>query len=121
MTDRIVLERFVEGNDHDAFRVLIDRHGAMVLAVCRSILREKHDAEDAFQTTFLTLARRAATIKKSDSVAPWLHRVALRVSHRVRHRESRKTAPLNRFDRTESRCARSNSVIFPSFRWFTRK
>ena len=76
MNDTEVLQRFVWANDPDAFRVLIDRHGPMVLAVCRTVLREQHDAEDAFQSTFLVLARRAGTIKRRDSIAPWLHRVA---------------------------------------------
>ena len=65
-----MLERFVRRNDPDAFRVLIDRHGPMVLAVCRTVLREQHDAEDAFQTTFLALARRAGTIKHTGQHRP---------------------------------------------------
>jgi len=84
MTDRQLLHRFVSVNDPDAFKVLIDRHGPMVLSVCRSVLSEQHDVEDAFQTTFVTLARRAGTIKHSDTIAPWLHRVALRVAHKSR-------------------------------------
>jgi RNA polymerase sigma-70 factor (ECF subfamily) len=84
MTDRQLLERFVTLNDPDAFETLIDRHGPMVLAVCRAVLREQHDAEDAFQSTFLALARRAVTIKQSETIAPWLHRVALRVARKAR-------------------------------------
>jgi RNA polymerase sigma factor (sigma-70 family) len=68
----------------DAFQVLIERHGPMVLAVCRSVLRKPCDAEDAFQETFLAFARRAGTIKHSESIAPWLHRVALRRALRAR-------------------------------------
>ena len=86
MTERQLLDRFVTANDPDAFRALIERHGPMVLAVCRTVLREHQDVEDAFQTTFLALARRAATIKHSETVAPWLHRVALRVAKRARFR-----------------------------------
>ena len=84
MTERQLLHRFVTANDPDAFRVLIDRHGPMVLAVCRSVLREQHDVEDAFQNTFLALARRAGTIKHRDTIGPWLHRVALRVAQKAR-------------------------------------
>jgi RNA polymerase sigma factor (sigma-70 family) len=86
MTEREVLERFVTAKDPDAFRVLVDRHGPMVLGVCRSVLREQHDAEDAFQNTFLALARHAGKIKQRDSIAPWLHRVAVRAARQARRR-----------------------------------
>jgi RNA polymerase sigma factor (sigma-70 family) len=92
MTERQLLDRFVTANDPDAFRALIERHGPMVLAVCRNVLRETHDAEDAFQNTFLALARRAAMIKNSETIAPWLHRVALRVAKKARFRASRRRA-----------------------------
>lgn len=84
MRERELLERFINGNDQAAFRALIDRHGPMVLGVCRSLLKEPHDAEDAFQNIFLILARRAGTIKHRDSIGPWLHRVAVRVATRTR-------------------------------------
>lgn len=90
MTDRQLLERFVTGNDPDAFRVLVERHGPMVLSVCRNVLRESHDVEDAFQNTFLALARRAGTIQKRDTLGPWLHRVALRVALRARFQAGRR-------------------------------
>jgi RNA polymerase sigma factor (sigma-70 family) len=88
MTERQLLHRFVTANDPDAFRVLIERHGPMVLAVCRSILRQRHDAEDAFQNTFLELARHAGTIRNGETIGPWLHRVAVRTAHKARHRTS---------------------------------
>ena len=77
-SERQLLECFVAKNDPDAFRVLIERHGAKVLAVCRSVLRARHDAEDVFQDTFLALARMAHTIKHSDRLGAWLRRTALR-------------------------------------------
>jgi RNA polymerase sigma factor (sigma-70 family) len=86
MTDGQLLQRFVTTNDPDAFRGLIDRHGPMVLAVCRSVLRDLHDVEDAFQNTFLALARRAGTIRHDETIGPWLHRVAFRVAHKSRQR-----------------------------------
>jgi RNA polymerase sigma-70 factor (ECF subfamily) len=92
MTDREMLERFVRTNDSDAFRVLVERHGPMVLALCRTVLRQPHDAEDAFQNTFLALARHASAIRNRESIAPWLHRVALRVARGARRRESRNRA-----------------------------
>jgi RNA polymerase sigma factor (sigma-70 family) len=92
MTERQLLERFVAANDPDAFKVLIERHGPMVLGACRSILRQPHDVEDAFQITFLTLARRASTIKHSATIGPWLHRVAVRVAYRARYRAHQQRA-----------------------------
>jgi RNA polymerase sigma factor (sigma-70 family) len=86
MTDRQLLQRFVAANDAEAFRALIDRHGPMVLSVCRSVLRAQHDAEDAFQSTFLVLARRAGTIKQAETIGAWLHRVAFRVAHKSRRK-----------------------------------
>src|SRR5438270_13734736 len=84
MTERQLLERFVTANDPDACRVLRERHGPMVLSVCRTVLREPHDVEDAFQSTFLALARHAGTIQRRDTIGPWLHRVALRVAQKAR-------------------------------------
>jgi RNA polymerase sigma factor (sigma-70 family) len=78
MTARQLLDYFVTANDPDAFRDLIERHCPMVLAICRKVLRTQHDVEDAFQDTFLALARGAHTIKHSSTIGPWLHRVALR-------------------------------------------
>jgi RNA polymerase sigma factor (sigma-70 family) len=103
MTERQLLECFVTANDPDAFRALIERHGPMVLAVCRNVLREQHDVEDAFQDTFLALARGARTIKHSETVGPWLHRVALRRAQKARFEAfERRVRESNRTDsRTE--------------------
>jgi RNA polymerase sigma factor (sigma-70 family) len=84
MSERELLERFVGDNDHEAFRALIERHGPMVLGICRRVISAPHDVEDAFQTTFLILARSAGTIKQRDSIGPWLRRVALRVARKAR-------------------------------------
>jgi RNA polymerase sigma factor (sigma-70 family) len=66
-----------------AFETLVRQHGPMVLATCRGVLRNEHDAEDAFQATFLVLARRAGSLRNGDRLGPWLHRVALRASERA--------------------------------------
>lgn len=84
MTDEELLERFITANDSDAFRHLMEKHGPMVMAVCRSVLRNSHDVEDAFQNTFVSLALRACTIERGNCVGPWLHRVALRMANKIR-------------------------------------
>jgi RNA polymerase sigma factor (sigma-70 family) len=87
LDDEQLLDRFISAHaefSELAFEVLMDRHGPMVLRVCREILRDGHDAEDAFQATFLVLARKAASIRERTSVASWLHGVARRVASRAR-------------------------------------
>jgi RNA polymerase sigma factor (sigma-70 family) len=99
MTERQLLECFVTTNDPEAFAVLIERHGPMVLAVCRAVLREEQDVEDAFQDTFLVLVRRAGTIKHHERIGPWLHRVALRRAWQARFAASqRRLRERNRID-----------------------
>jgi RNA polymerase sigma factor (sigma-70 family) len=88
-TDGELLERFVCRRDEDAFTTLVQRHGAMVLGVCRRLLKDGHDAEDACQAAFLVLARRAGSIRKRESVGSWLYGVAYRASANVRRRVAR--------------------------------
>jgi RNA polymerase sigma factor (sigma-70 family) len=83
MSDGQLLEHFLSRGGEAgelAFSVLVERHGPMVLRVCRGVLGDRHDAEDAFQATFLALVRGAGSIRRRDSVACWLHGAALRVS-----------------------------------------
>jgi RNA polymerase sigma factor (sigma-70 family) len=93
LTDGQLLGRF-EGGDAEAsglaFEALVERHGSMVLRVCRGVLRDPHDAQDAFQATFLVLVRRAGSIRDRDSLASWLHGVALRVAAHARAGEARR-------------------------------
>jgi RNA polymerase sigma factor (sigma-70 family) len=80
LSDSKLLERFVDGRDEAAFTVLIERHGPMVLGVCRRALANAHDAEDACQAVFLVLARKASSVRRQTSLGSWLHGVAGRVS-----------------------------------------
>src|SRR5689334_15674657 len=74
-----LLRRFVARGDEVAFEVLVARHGPMVLGVCRRMLRDPHDVDDAFQATFLVLVKKAAALRDADGVGPWLYGVASRV------------------------------------------
>ncbi len=82
--DAELLRRFAAERDEAAFAILLRRHSPLVFAVCRQVLRDAHDAEDAFQATFLVLARKAASIRKQQSLAAWLHRVAVNVARTAR-------------------------------------
>ena len=78
--DGQLLSRYSGSKDEVAFEALVARHGPMVLATCRAILKNEHDVEDAFQATFLVLARKAGSIRGGDALGGWLHRVAYRAS-----------------------------------------
>jgi RNA polymerase sigma factor (sigma-70 family) len=86
-TDRELLERFTahRGDSAEAaFAILVERHAPMVLATCRRLLGDAHDAEDAAQATFLVLARKARTIRSGQAVGGWLHAVAVRIASKAR-------------------------------------
>jgi RNA polymerase sigma factor (sigma-70 family) len=95
LTDAQLLERFVTRRDEVAFEVLVRRHGPKVLGVCRRLLRQEQDAEDAFQATFLVLVRKAASIGRSQAVGPWLYRVAYRLALRAKVQADKRAARLN--------------------------
>jgi RNA polymerase sigma factor (sigma-70 family) len=88
--DEQLLRCFLADRDESAFRLLVERHGRMVLSVCRHVLRQHQDAEDAFQATFLVLARKAASIRKEVALASWLYGVAYRTALKVRSEACRR-------------------------------
>jgi RNA polymerase sigma factor (sigma-70 family) len=83
-TDTELLKRFLANRDENAFEVLVRRHGPMVLALCRRILREPQDADDAFQATFLVFVRKATSIAKPELLGNWLYGVASRTARAAR-------------------------------------
>ena len=93
LTDGQLLERFATDRGEAAelaFAVLVERHGPMVLRVCRGVLNNPHDTQDAFQATFLVLVRKARALWVRDSLGPWLHQVAYRTASCVRSTDARR-------------------------------
>jgi RNA polymerase sigma factor (sigma-70 family) len=88
-SDSELLDRFARLRDEDAFAVLVARHGPMVLNACRRVLGDPHAAEDAFQATFLVLARKAASVRRPETLAGWLFGVASRVAREARRSRAR--------------------------------
>src|SRR5438105_2124442 len=98
MSDGRLLGRFLERREESVFEAIVHRHGPMVWGVCRRVLRDHHDAEDAFQATFLVLARKASSVKEREKLGNWLYGVAhqtamkaraTRAKRRVRERPAR--------------------------------
>jgi RNA polymerase sigma factor (sigma-70 family) len=95
LSDEELLDRFVDGGDDAAeavFRAIVVRHGPMVLGVCRHVLNQLQDAEDAFQATFLVLARKAGSIRDRRVLAHWLYEVAYRIAMRAKSNGGRRRA-----------------------------
>lgn len=90
--DSVLLHRFHAARDEEAFTALVARHGPLVLSICQQVLQCEQDAEDAFQATFLVLARKAASIRPGASVASWLHGTAYRTALKARVARRRRTA-----------------------------
>src|SRR5881275_478256 len=83
-TDAHLLAQFVKERDEEAFAALMGRHGPMVLGVGRRVLRGRQDADDVFQATFLVLVRKAASLRRPESLGNWLYGVAYRIALQAR-------------------------------------
>jgi RNA polymerase sigma factor (sigma-70 family) len=92
LTDRQLLERFASHQDESAFEALVQRHAPLVYGVCLRVLNEAESAADAFQATFLVLARKAASIRKHEALGSWLHGVAARIALKARSQAARRRA-----------------------------
>jgi RNA polymerase sigma factor (sigma-70 family) len=102
-SDEELLRAFATGGDESAFAAIVRRYGRLVLGICRRALRHEQDAEDAFQATFLVLARNAASIRKGGSLPSWLHGVAFRVTAKAKQGAARRRALLDQAPRGAAR------------------
>ena len=89
-TDGELLMQFARHGDHQAFAQIVKRHGGLVWLVCREVLGHHQDIEDAFQATFFILSEQASRIRKSDSAAAWLYKVAQRTAFAARRKRMRR-------------------------------
>lgn len=112
-SDEQLIDQFLTGQKEDserAFETLLKRHGPMVLGVCRHVLRRDQDAEDAFQATFLVLARKAGTIHNREILGCWLYEVAYRTAIRARERRARATPRMEIQEMAESHSGPENAA-----------
>jgi RNA polymerase sigma factor (sigma-70 family) len=92
LSDGQLLGRFLERREGAVFEVIVDRHGPMVWGVCRRVLRDHHDAEDAFQATFLVLARKASSVLPRERLGNWLYGVAFQTAMNARAMRAKRRA-----------------------------
>jgi RNA polymerase sigma-70 factor (ECF subfamily) len=114
LSDGQRLDPFLAAREEAAFAALVRRHGPMVLGICRRVLGNLHDAEDAFQATFLVLVRRAAAIVPRDRVGHWLYRVAYRTSLEAKGARAQRQAKEGRvIPRPSTPNVRDEAAIHP--------
>src|SRR5579872_7170818 len=92
LTDADLLDRYCLGNDESAFAILVRRHGPMVFGVCKRVLLDEHDAEDAFQATFVILMEKGRSLSRKSLLGNWLYGVAYRVALKARARSAKRRA-----------------------------
>jgi RNA polymerase sigma factor (sigma-70 family) len=109
--DKALLASFLSSGDESAFEEIVARHGSMVLGVCRRLLGDPHDADDAFQATFLLLVRKARQLRDADRLGPWLYGVATRVALKARAREARRRRGLRALSFDLAGAASSDSEL----------
>jgi hypothetical protein len=123
VSDGQLLACFVEHRDEAAFEALVRRHGPMVHGLCRRLLGNHHDAEDAFQAAFLVLARKAAAIKSREALASWLYGVAYNVAQKARamtlkrRARERQVAEMPEPEAVRAACPRSAGCPSSSATW----
>lgn len=105
MSDAVLLERFRQQRDESAFTALMARYGGMVLRSCRHVLGDVHEAEDAFQATFLILARRADALRQPGALPGFLHSIARRVALKARTKAAACAADTLRIEKLPDRCS----------------
>jgi RNA polymerase sigma factor (sigma-70 family) len=116
-TDGELLRAFVDEKDEEAFAIIVQRHGPLVLSVCRRVVGHQQDAEDACQAAFLLLARRPSSVRKQDSLASWLHGAAYRMATNARRSAFRRrehegrAAPLQTSDPAWSAAWREVQIL----------
>jgi RNA polymerase sigma factor (sigma-70 family) len=115
-SDGELIERFLASHDEASFHALLRRHGPMVCRVCRRALLEEQDVEDAFQGTFLVLARQAHRIRKRESLASWLHGVAYRVARDARKARGRRRKHEEQVSPGESSSSLADEVSWKELR-----
>ena len=122
-SDEQLIGTFLTGDKEDsdaAFEALVKRHGPMVLGVCRHVLTQEPDAEDAFQATFLALARKAGTIQNREILGCWLHEVAYRIAIRARHRRARSSPRMGTQEIEESHAGPASAASRNELRLLVR-
>src|SRR5579871_4632981 len=111
LTDGELVTRFLANRDEASFAELVRNHGSMVMGVCRRMLPNTQDAEDAFQAAFLVLARRAATVTPRSAVGAWLYGVAYRTAKKVRAMNAKRHQNEERFARNHRAVGRGDEAL----------